>query len=297
MADYQVLSVHEAADVLGVSMGRVRQMIHAGQLAARRSSAGWLILAEAVSERSKNVHSGRPPEPRTAWSAIALLAAATAYDAQSASDGAISVAEVVPDRKLRYRVLRLLASMPDPAADLGPWCRLLSARGQVRQLWVHPGVLARLASDPKVSRGGAEAVPSGHGGLTPRPGRLELYVSEADANDLIRQYRMREDRNGQVRLVIVPSGIPSELVPGGGAPVVAPAAASDLLEEGDPRARYAAAIQLQSHQNALRSAGWLDRIDAESAHRNERDKVRSLAKANGLQQESRIAQCLSRSPQ
>ena len=283
MADYQVLSVHEAADVLGVSMERVRQMIHAGQLAARRSSAGWLIPADAVAERSRNVHNGRPPEPRTVWSAIALLAAAMAHVAQSAPDRAVSVAEVLPDRKLRHRVLRLLASMPDPVTDVGPWYRLLSARGQVRHLWVHPGALDRVASDPRVSRGGAEAIPAGHDSLTARPGRLELYVSEADAEGLINQYRMHEDRDGQVHLVIVPSKIPPELSPSAGVPVAVPAAASDLLEEDDPRARYAATIQLQSHQDALRAAGWLDRIDAGAAHRRERDRSKSIAKA-GLPQ-------------
>lgn len=285
MADYQVLSVHEAADSLGVSMERVRQMIHAGQLAARRSSAGWLIPADAVAERSKNVHKGRPHEPQTAWSAIALLAAAMAHASQSPPDRAVPIAEVVPDRKLRHRVLRLLASLPDPVADAGPWRRLLSARGQVRHLWVHPGVLDRLASDPKVSRGGAEAVPSGHDGLTARPGRLELYVSEADAEDLIRQYRMHEDRDGQVRLVIVPSSIPPELAPSRGLPVAAPAAASDLLEEDDPRACYAAAIQLKSYLDALRTAGLLDRINAGSAHPHERrDKSQSVAKTGLIQQ-------------
>jgi excisionase family DNA binding protein len=262
MADHQVLSVHEAADVLGVSMERVRQMIRAGQLPARRSSAGWLISADAVAERSRSVHNGRPHEPRTAWSAIALLAAAMACAAQSAPDRAVSVAEAVPDRKLRHRVLRLLASMPDPVADVVPWYRLLSARGQVRHLWAHPGVLDRLASDPQVSRGGAEALPAGHDGLTARPGRMDLYVSEAHAEDLIRQYRMRDDRDGQVHLVIVPSSVPPELAPGGGVPVAVPAAASDLLEEDDPRARYAATIQLKAYQDALRAAGWLDRIDA-----------------------------------
>ena len=115
MADYQVVSVHEAADSLGVSMERVRQMIHAGQLAARRSSAGWLIPADAVAERSRNVYVGRPPEPQTAWSAIALLAAAAMAQASKPTPGdVVSVAEVVPDRKLRHRVLHLLASMPDP---------------------------------------------------------------------------------------------------------------------------------------------------------------------------------------
>jgi hypothetical protein len=35
-----------------------------------------------------------------------------------------------------------------------------------------------------------------------------------------------------------------------------------LLEEDDPRAGHAAAILLQSHQEALRTTGWLDRADA-----------------------------------
>jgi len=286
VADYHVLSVHEAADSLGVSMERVRQMIHAGQLAARRSSAGWLIPADAVAERSKTVQVGRPLEPQTAWSAIALLAAATAQASNPSPGEVVSVADVVPDRKLRHRVLRVLASLPDPVVDSRPWHRLLSARGRVRHLWVHPGVLDRLARDPKVSRGGAGAVLSGQDGLTAQSGRLELYVSEADAEELIHQYRMREDRDGQVRLVIVPSSIPHELAPGGGDPVSAPAAVSDLLEEDDPRARYAAAVQLHSYQDALRAAGWLDRIDAGSAlpHKSH-DKSRLVARAEQAQLE------------
>ncbi len=270
MADQQVLSVHEAADCLGVSMERVRQMIHAGQLAARRSSAGWLIRAESVAERSGNVSAGRPPAPQTAWAVIAVLAAAMADATQPSSKGAGSVSELIPDRRVRHRILRLLASLPDPVADARPWRRLLSARGQVRRLWVHPGALDRLAGDPRVSRGGAGGVPAGRDGVTARPGRLELYVSEADAEGLIHQYRMRDDSDGQVHLVVMPSSIPPGLAPGGGAPVAAPAAASDLLEEDDPRARYAAAVQLKSHQDALRAAGWLKHVNAGPAREQER---------------------------
>lgn len=262
MAGQQVLTVREAADCLGVSMERVRQMIHAGQLAARRSSAGWLIPAESVAGRSGDVYVGRPPAPQTAWWAIAVLAAAIADAAQPPSERAVSLAELIPDRRVRHRILRLLASLPDPVADARPWRRLLSARGQVRRLWAHPGILDRLARDPRVSRGGAGAAPATHDGLTARPGRLELYVSEADAEGLIHQYRMRDDSDGQVHLVVMPSGVPPGLAPGGGAPVAAPAAASDLLEEDDPRARHAAAVQLQSYQNALRAAGWLGSVNA-----------------------------------
>lgn len=264
----QVLSVHEAADILGVSMQRVRQMIHAGQLDARRSSAGWLIPESAVTERSKSLHlhQGRPLEPQTAWSAVALLAAAFACASQPSPDCAASAVHAVSDRKVRHRVLRMLASLPDPVVDDAPWRRLLSARGQVRHLWAHPGVLDRLAADPRVSRGGADATPTGHDGLTGRPGRLELYVNEADADEVIQRYHMHEDREGQVNLVIVPACVPSDLAPGRGNPVPLPAAASDLLEEEDPRARYAGAIQLRSCQDAMYAAGWLDRMKARSAN-------------------------------
>src|ERR1700744_771581 len=117
MDDRQVLSVHEAADVLGVSMQRVRQLIHDGQLAARRSSAGWLIPSDSVSERSKDFRRGRPPSPQTAWSVIALLAAASELALEPEGDHSASVNRLVPDRKARHRILRMLAGMPDPAID------------------------------------------------------------------------------------------------------------------------------------------------------------------------------------
>ena len=257
MADREVLTVHEAADVLGVSMQRVRQMIYAGQLGARRSSGGWLIEADAVAERSERLHRGRPPEPHTAWSAVALLAAASACASQPRSECPASAAQAVPDRKLRHRILGVLSRLPDPAADDVPWRRLLSTRGHARRMWVHPGVLDRLAADPEVSAGGIGAMPADHEGLTIGPGRLEAYVHEADADDLIRRYRMRGDRDGQVYLIIVPSSVPPELAPDRGSPVPAPAAASDLLEEKDPRARYAGALELRSCLDALHIVGWL----------------------------------------
>lgn len=274
MTDLHVLTVHEAADSLGVSMTRIRQMIHAGQLEARRSTAGWLIPAECVAERSGNVHPGRQFAPQTAWSAIAVLAAAIDHAPlsplrQDSSERCAPIAELLPDRRVRHRILHLLASLPDPVVDDGPWRRLLSARGRVRRLWAHPGVLDRLASDSRVSRGGSGAASVGHDGLTAGSGRLELYVSQEDAEDLIHQYRMQDDSDGQVYLVIIPSAISHELAPGGGAPVAAPAAASDLLEEDDPRARYAAAAHLRSCVDALRADGWLERFNTRSAHEDE----------------------------
>ena len=267
MDDGQVLSVHEAAKVLGVSMQRVRQLIHTGQIAARRSSAGWLISSDALAERPKGLHQGRPPAPQTAWSVIALLAAASDLASRPEGDDRASVTRLVPDRKVRHRILRLLAGMPDPAINDTAWRRLMSSRGHAGRLWAHPGVLDRLAADPRVSAGGGTAELAEHDGLTSRTGRLELYVSEADADEVVHRYRMREDRAGQVRLMIVPSSVPAALAPTGGQPVPAPAAAADLLEEDDPRAHYAGVIQLQASLRALQALGWLDQLaPATEAH-------------------------------
>lgn len=266
MDDGPVLSVHEAADVLGVSMQRVRQLINAGQIAARRSSAGWLIPSDAVAERSKGLHHGRPPAPRTAWSVIALLAVASELASQPEGDHNASVISLVPDRRVRHRVLRLLAGMPDPAVDDAAWRRLLSSRGHARRVWAHPGVLDRLAADPRVSVGGAIAEFAEHDGLTARPGQLQLYVGEADADEVVRSYRMRDDRAGQVSLLIVPSSVPAALAPSGGHPVPVPAAAADLLEEEDPRARRAGVIELRTDLRALQATGWLGRASAPPAY-------------------------------
>jgi excisionase family DNA binding protein len=264
VAEPQVLTVHEAAEALGVSMQRVRQMVHAGQLDARRSSAGWLIPADSVACRAKNVHRGRPAEPQTAWAAINLLAAADELASQEASDDLVSAVPVVADRKLRHRVLRMLAAMPDPAADEAPWRRLLASRGQVRRLWIHPGLLERLTADPKVSHGGLLAAPAGIDGLAGGPHQLELYVGAGDADALIRRYRMRDDPDGEVKLVIVPSSVSAELSPIPNSPVPPLAAVADLLEEDDIRAHHAAIQHLQFSQYALHAAGWIGMTAAAS---------------------------------
>lgn len=281
MDDMQVLSVHEAADVLGVSMQRVRQLIRDGQIAARRSSAGWLIPSDAVSKRSKGLYKGRPPTPQTAWSVIALLAAASELASDPEGDHSASLNRLVPDRKVRHRILRTLAGMPDPAIDDMAWRRLLSSRGHACRLWAHPGVLDRLAADPKVSVGGSDAELAEHDGLTPRAERLELYVREADADEVVHKYRMREDRAGQVRLMVVPSSVPAGLAPMGGYPVSVPAAAADLLDEEDPRARHASIVHLQSSLSALKALGWIDQASTGAAYREEGAGELARATAHG----------------
>jgi excisionase family DNA binding protein len=269
--ELDVLTVREAAERLGVSSQRVRQLINDGILPARRSSAGWLVRAQAVTDRARRTRHGRPTNPRTAWAVLDLLSATAAaaqpatvadgvHDSTLASaaqllvrgltDEVSEAAQVISDRRLRHRALRLLCEMPDPAEDVDRWRALLASRGPAQRMWAHPGVLQRLERDPRISTGGAEAAASVGEGLS-RTNRLDLYVGEPDLKHIISDYRLRPEADGQIILHVVPGSVPNDLAPQRGAAVPVAAAAADLLEEDDPRANNVALRQLRVMRNTL----------------------------------------------
>jgi excisionase family DNA binding protein len=68
------LSVRDAAERLGVSETRVRQLAVAGELPARRHSAGWLVADEGVeARRQSNQSPGRPLKSENAWLLLSVL--------------------------------------------------------------------------------------------------------------------------------------------------------------------------------------------------------------------------------
>lgn len=242
-----VLSVREAAEQLGVSSERVRQLINAGSLPARRSSAGWLLRADAVAERTRSAPlAGRPASPRTAWAILCMLSSAMEGDASDPS------ACAVRDRRLRHHVMRLLSAMPDPANDPERWRLLLASRGRAEQMWAHPGLLPRLCADDRVRAGGDRAAAQMGDGLSATP-VCDLYVAGADVKKIVSEYRLRPDPGGQVRLHAVPQGVPRDLIPGRPGLVAPAAAAADLLDEDDPRARRSALLHLSAMLAALTS--------------------------------------------
>lgn len=244
--DADVLSVREAAEQLGVSSARVRQLISAGSLPARRSSAGWLIRADAVAYRSGSVRAGRPASPRTAWAVLCVLSSALA------ADTAEPPGRMVGDRRLRHHVLELLSTMPDPADDPERWRVLLASRSRTERMWAHPGLLSKLCDDDRISVGGDRAAVHVGEGLS-KTGLCDLYVAVPDVKDVVARYRLRPDPDGQVRLHVLPEGVPRELISGGPGIVLPAAGAADLLDENDPRARRSALLQLSAMFAALAS--------------------------------------------
>lgn len=251
-----VLTVREAAAQLGVSGQRVRQLIGAGSLPARRSSAGWLIRADDIADRNRRAR-GRPASPRTAWAVLCLLSSALEPEAAEAPPSA------VPDSRLRYHAGQVLKAMPDPADDPRRWRALLASRGRAERMWAHPGLVSRLVEDPQVSEGGDRAAVRIGEGLSQAAVR-DVYVAESNAERIVESYRLRPDAEGQIMLHVVPSSVPKDLIAMRGGPVPAAAAAADLLDEDDPRARRSALHQLHAMLEA-----WIDQHKRRSRTRSD----------------------------
>jgi excisionase family DNA binding protein len=237
------LTVREAAARLGVSGQRVRQLISAGSLPARRSSSGWLIRAGDIEGRGHRAP-GRPVSPRTAWAVLCMLSSAIE------PESVIEHPRAVSDPRLRYHAMQVLKAMPDPTEDPERWRALLASRGPVQRMWAHPGVMPRLIEDPQVSAGGDLAAARLGEGLSKARVR-DLYVAEQDAERVVAGYRLRPDPDGQVSLHVVPSGVPEGLIAVRDGMIPAAAAAADLLDEDDPRARRAALRQLHAMVKAV----------------------------------------------
>jgi excisionase family DNA binding protein len=123
------IAVRDAAERLGVSEPRVRQLLASGDLAGRRLGRAWLVSAESVARmRERGVRlPGRPLGPRRAWALLDLLAGGDAAWLAS------------PARSQLRARLRGLADAPP-----GQWRGALRGRSEVLSCRVHPAATPRL---------------------------------------------------------------------------------------------------------------------------------------------------------
>ena len=166
------LSVAQAAVRLKVSPRRVRQLLAAGELAGENVGGRALLDAAQVESRAaRHPSSGRPFSPALAWMVLAVLSDPASPEAAAA------------DRSTRHRLRRLLAQMSDPK---GPSVEdlesLLRRRARSHRFWIHPGLMAQVFADPRVSAGRARAAAAY--GLDVSPGDDALgYIAESDLAD------------------------------------------------------------------------------------------------------------------
>lgn len=220
------LGVGEAATQLSISVQRVRQLLHAGELDGRKGPGGWIVADNSVRARKEAPRAaGRPLSSRMAWLVIVQLLAA-----DSLPDSAV---ELESDRRERHRLRNLLVH---GGLDRD-WDIWLAHRADVAQYWVHPGLIQSVLTDKRISVSGASVAAAA--GAEIAGGEVsDLYLSNEHHADVVRDYGLSPDPAGQLRIHLwrPDSGAEYILRPGSPAPVII--AALDLLGAPDSRARH-----------------------------------------------------------
>lgn len=213
--------VADVAPRLGVTQRRVRAMIAAGRLDARKVGGRWLVERGSLTraEESRRPR-GRAFAPANAW-AILLMAAA-----RDSSDGYLG--RLSPSVRSRARAWLRKADL----LDLAPRLR---GRARVLRLRAHSSDLSRIAAEPGL-------VATGVGGAAEHrldiaaPGVIELYAPARIASRLVRTYALEASTSPNVILHVVdgvwPFGAAQRVAPG-------PVAALDLVDHDDERTRRA----------------------------------------------------------
>lgn len=153
------VSVTEVARRLDVSPRRVRGMISAGALSARKVSSRWLI-DEASLHRSAKV--ARPMSPRVAWAFITLI-----------SGGEPATVSQPEQSRLRAKHRQLLAAGDDAPLLLRSW---LPERALLFKLSAAPEDVPDLLADVRLVPSGISDPRSG----TSAAAQAEGYVTDAD---------------------------------------------------------------------------------------------------------------------
>lgn len=212
------ISTAEAADRLGLTSGRVRELIASGALRARRVSNRFLVSRDDVDGRGSGPSTvGRPFSPRRAW-AIILLASGVVPPGL----------DPVTLSKLR-RVLR--------EKDLWSIRPRLASRAKRRELRAHSSDLARLEAEPGVVRTGARHAAAAGFSLIASVAPVELYLDAPTAERLVARYRLRPSDRPNVVFHVVPPEVRSWIA---GPVAPRPAVALDLADDRDPRSQQVA---------------------------------------------------------
>ncbi|MEZ5379166.1 MAG: helix-turn-helix domain-containing protein [Acidimicrobiales bacterium] len=211
-----MLSVAEAADELGVSARRVRQMLADGVLDGERVGRAWIIDRERLHRvAGLRPEVGRPWSPVSAWAVLAL------------ADGEQVDLSPVERSRARKRL----------GQGLGHLVGRLAARCERRRFYAHPGVLDRLADE--LVRAGASA--AAHCGADLVIGEsVEGYVRAGEIDRLVKQFGLDEQaaRPNVLLRMVEDDAWPFESDQRYAARSVV---GVDLLESEEPRSRRAGA--------------------------------------------------------
>lgn len=219
-----LLGVVDAAEELGVSPRRLRQLLASSQLFGQRVGRSWAIdRADLLQLRRGGV--GRPWSPASAW---AVLELATGRDP-----------ELSPVERSRGR--KRLAD--NGLAGLVGQLRSRSVR---RAMYVHPSALNRIGNEAEVVRGGVSSLDEHDVDLIVSD-EAEIYVRASKVAGLMDRYALEPnaDRSNLIVRVVDDDAWPFDE----GANVAPwPVVAVDLLDADDERSRRAGLELIERHQ-------------------------------------------------
>lgn len=224
----ELLTLEEAALIMGVSVERARQLAVGGRLQAVKKGGRWLVPSRAAHGRIRNPRAGRPLSSRVAW-----LVVKAAQEKPHSEDNAVHSQALASPREVR-RLQNVISFVP----PVDQWSWWLRGRAESQTFWVHPGLLERLRQDQLVILGGAWAAAANGSQIRPSDDALELYVEQKVVADLVAEYRLSADEqepNVRMRVVGNPPGGPA--VAGTARCVSDVVAAIDLLDSSEARHR------------------------------------------------------------
>lgn len=222
------LSVHEAAERLGIGAAAVRRHIASGQLPAIKRERSWWLDERAVQRMTRQrLGGGRPLSPAMAW-AVLLLA--------SGNDDA---AEIAAGRD-RYSS-RMRAWLRDhPLREYAPRLR---ARAEIEEFDAHPSELKRILDRSDLLPTGISA--GDLVGLLGPASAIEAYAPTSRRHAIVDEHALMPGA-GPVRIRWVADEMWSLLDHDGDRRAPRAAILLDLLESDDPRARREATRALRS---------------------------------------------------
>ena len=219
------LTTRQAAERLGVNQSRVRALVAAGRLAARRAGSQWLLDADTVDRQATLIAAGakgRAMAPRVAWAA-GVLADGGRVPWLSSADRSRLIKRLRQADHVEV-VVRWLAARSSRVA------RFRIGESDVDELLRADGVVGT-----GVSASAALGLGLGTGGTA------DAYASDETAKRLVRDFFLIESRSGNLTLRIVDGALhqlASRIING---QHIAPRlfVGVDLAEDEDARAKTA----------------------------------------------------------
>ncbi|MHB1090531.1 MAG: helix-turn-helix domain-containing protein [Ilumatobacteraceae bacterium] len=211
-----MISVSQAAPLLGISERRVRQLLARGEMKGQRVGWSWIIDRKVIERARRRPEVGRRWSPEAAWALLQIAA------------GEHPKVSVVEASRAKHRLAE---------HDLDVLVMKLASRGEIRRFYGHKSVLEPLAREDMVVRSGVSAAGEHNADIIALD-FVEAYVPKGRLEKLVKKYALESSPERPNILIRV---VDDKVWPFPKNAKVAPrvVVAVDLLDADDERSRRA----------------------------------------------------------